>query len=77
MLLIANVVEWNRNSSSLDQGGLGRIEPDQMQALNSLFILLFIPLFEEVIYPIFARWNLLIKYDMSECTGRISLPLCP
>ena len=61
LLLFAYETEWNRSSSSLDQGGLGRIEPDQMQALNSFLILLFIPLFEEVIYPIFARWNLLIR----------------
>ncbi|CAF4338918.1 unnamed protein product, partial [Adineta steineri] len=41
-------------------GPFGTIQPDQMQALNSLFVLLFIPLFEEVIYPAFARCNLLI-----------------
>ncbi|CAF0883312.1 unnamed protein product [Adineta steineri] len=42
-------------------GPFGTIQPDQMQALNSLFVLLFIPLFEEVIYPAFARCNLLIR----------------
>ncbi|CAF1448991.1 unnamed protein product [Adineta ricciae] len=42
-------------------GPFGTIQPDQMQAMNSFFVLLFIPMFEEVIYPAFARCNLLIK----------------
>ena len=36
-------------------GFLGTIKPDQMQALNALFILLLIPLFEGVVYPILQR----------------------
>ena len=36
-------------------GFLGTIKPDQMQALNALFIILLIPLFEGVVYPLFKR----------------------
>ena len=45
------------------QGPFGTIEPDQIQALNSIFVLIFIPLFEEIIYPALARFNLLIRFD--------------
>lgn len=45
------------------QGVLGTIQPDQMQACNPLLILIMIPLFEQVIYPLAARVNLLIKYE--------------
>lgn len=38
-----------------DAGFLGTIKPDQMQALNPLFIILLIPLFEGVVYPLFKR----------------------
>ena len=36
-------------------GFLGTIKPDQMQALNALFIILLIPLFEGVVYPLSKR----------------------
>lgn len=36
-------------------GFLGTIKPDQMQALNALFIILLIPLFETVVYPLLKR----------------------
>lgn len=38
-----------------DAGFLGTIKPDQMQALNALFIILLIPLFEGVVYPLSKR----------------------
>lgn len=50
--------------ATLMNGNLGNvftIQPDQMQALNSILILFFIPLFEEVIYPLCARCNFLVK----------------
>lgn len=34
-----------------------------MQALNSLYVLILIPIFEEFIYPALARCNLLVKYN--------------
>ncbi|CAF3600406.1 unnamed protein product [Rotaria sp. Silwood1] len=54
---------WTYQASLMNGslGPLGTIQPDQMQALNSLFVLLFIPLFEEVIYPACARCNFLIR----------------
>ena len=46
-------------------GFLGTIKPDQMQALNALFIILLIPLFEGVVYPLFKRPRPLKRM----CTG--------
>lgn len=41
-------------------GQLGQlqIQPDQMQALNPILILVFIPIFEIIIYPLFAKCHL-------------------
>ena len=36
--------------------------PDQMPAVNAFLIIVFIPLFESVIYPLFAKCNLLTRY---------------
>ncbi|CAF0868412.1 unnamed protein product [Rotaria sordida] len=54
---------WTYQASLMNGnlGPLGIIQPDQMQACNSLFVLLFIPLFEEIIYPACARCNFLIR----------------
>ena len=35
------------------------IEPDQMQIVNPILILLMVPIFETLIYPCFAKCNLL------------------
>ena len=45
-------------------GRLGKftLQPDQMQALNPVLILLFIPIFETIIYPLFGKCNLLKRY---------------
>lgn len=37
------------------------IKPDQMQVINPLLILFLIPLFDKLIYPAFAKFNLLKK----------------
>ncbi|XP_076316744.1 solute carrier family 15 member 1-like [Tachypleus tridentatus] len=37
------------------------LKPDQMQVINPLLIIAFIPLFEYVIYPLLAKCNLLIR----------------
>ncbi|KAI8521808.1 hypothetical protein Bbelb_015620 [Branchiostoma belcheri] len=42
-------------------GPLGHLKPDQMQFTNALMILVFIPIFEGIIYPLFAKCNLLVK----------------
>ncbi|UJR26670.1 hypothetical protein I4U23_007987 [Adineta vaga] len=54
---------WTYQATLMDGslGPFGTIQPDQIQALNSFFVLLFIPLFEEIIYPGLARFNLLIR----------------
>ena len=39
------------------QGPFGRIKPDQMQALNPILIIAFIPLFEVLVYPCLERIN--------------------
>ncbi|CAM4757558.1 unnamed protein product [Rotaria magnacalcarata] len=54
---------WTYQASLMNGnlGPLGTIEPDQMQALNSILVLILIPLFEEVIYPAFARYKILEK----------------
>lgn len=36
-------------------GVLGTIKPDQMQALNAVFIILLIPVFEGIIYPLVKK----------------------
>jgi len=37
------------------------IQPDQVQVLNPALILIFIPLFDNLIYPLLAKCNLLKK----------------
>merc|ERR1719414_1433142 len=37
------------------------IKPDQMQVVNAACILLFIPLFDRVIYPVFNKFGMLTK----------------
>lgn len=51
--------KWTFQASRMN-GDLGwfTIQPDQMQTLNSVLVLIFIPLFESVIYPILARLRL-------------------
>jgi len=53
---------WTFQATRMD-GSLGSfsIKPDQMQLLNPALILLLIPLFDMVIYPAFAKINLLKK----------------
>ncbi|KAG8230076.1 hypothetical protein J437_LFUL009195 [Ladona fulva] len=53
---------WTFQAQQMN-GALGSytLKPDQMQVVNPLLILLFIPFFESVIYPLFAKCNLLTK----------------
>lgn len=37
------------------------ILPDQVSSLNPIFIIIFIPIFETIIYPLFARCNIFKK----------------
>lgn len=53
---------WTLQATRLDGSFLGyRIKPDQIQVINPFFIIGFIPLFEYVIYPLFAKFNFLTK----------------
>ena len=53
---------WTLQALRMD-GRLGSlvIQPDQVQSLNPVLILIFIPLFESVVYPLAAKVNLLNK----------------
>ena len=53
---------WTLQALRMD-GRLGGlvIQPDQVQSLNPILILVFIPFFESVVYPLAARINLLNK----------------
>ena len=48
----------------LMNGELGTVavKPDQMQALNPILILVFIPIFEFGVYPLAAKCRLLKRY---------------
>lgn len=51
---------WTLQAKQMNgQIGSFTIKPDQMQTLNPLFCLILIPLFDKVIYPAFAKYNLL------------------
>ena len=41
--------------------GTATIKPDQFQAVNAILIVLFVPLFDFVIYPVFAKINIFKK----------------
>ncbi|XP_069172199.1 solute carrier family 15 member 2 isoform X2 [Procambarus clarkii] len=51
---------WTFQATRMDgQIGEYTLKPDQMQVVNPLFILLFIPVFDTFVYPLLARCNLL------------------
>lgn len=51
---------WTLQANRMN-GQLGKfaIQPDQMQALNPILILVFIPIFETIVYPLFGMCRLL------------------
>lgn len=49
--------------------GFYTILPDQMQVVNPVLILLFIPIFEVTVYPLFAKCNLLVRPLQRMVTG--------
>ena len=53
---------WTFQATGMN-GSLGsaRIKPDQMQIVNPILVMCFIPLFDWIIYPFFAKFGLLIK----------------
>jgi hypothetical protein len=51
---------WTEQAQQLN-GRVGSviIKPDQFQALNPIFIVILVPIFDKLIYPAFAKFNLL------------------
>ncbi|XP_030830422.1 solute carrier family 15 member 2 isoform X1 [Strongylocentrotus purpuratus] len=64
---------WTLQAEHMD-GRLGsyQIKPDQMQAMNPVFILIFIPLFEGVIYPLLDKCNV-PKRPLQRMAGGMTL----
>ncbi|KAK7500896.1 hypothetical protein BaRGS_00007776 [Batillaria attramentaria] len=51
---------WTLQAVQLDgrMGSFGRLKPDQLQALNPLLIILLIPVFERLVYPLLHRFRI-------------------
>ena len=58
------------------QGALGHMKPDQMQALNPILIIVFIPLFESVVYPLLDKCRIPNRYVWSTMCS-LYFPQCP
>lgn len=54
-----------------DLGAFGTLKPDQVQALNPVFILIMIPIFETLIYPTLKKCNLLVRPLQRMCAGML------
>ncbi|CAH1277372.1 SLC15A2, partial [Branchiostoma lanceolatum] len=54
---------WTLQAEKMDGslGPMGNIKPDQMQVTTALLILIFIPTFKGIVYPLLAKCNLLVK----------------
>lgn len=60
ILFNALFFSWTFQATRMDGDiGVYTLLPDQMQVINPLLILAFIPLFTYVVYPLFARCNFL------------------
>ena len=52
-------------------GAAGTIYPDQIQVMNPILILILLPLFDRLVYPIFAKCNFLKKPLQRMCFGGV------
>lgn len=52
-------------------GAAGTIYPDQIQVMNPILILILLPLFDRLVYPIFAKCNFLKKPLQRMCLGGV------
>lgn len=50
-----------------DLGGGFVLKPDQVQIVNPLLILILVPIFESLIYPLFKKCNLLTPLQRIGC----------
>ncbi|XP_032228417.1 peptide transporter family 1 [Nematostella vectensis] len=64
---------WTLQAEEMDGdlGAFGTLKPDQVQAMNPVFILILIPLFEYAIYPLLSKCNLLVKPLQRMCAGML------
>ncbi|XP_028409001.1 solute carrier family 15 member 2-like [Dendronephthya gigantea] len=62
---------WTLQAELLDGhiGDLLTIKPDQMQALNPIFILVLIPIFERILYPIMRKCGFALRPLQRMCFG--------
>eukprot|EP00092_Neocalanus_flemingeri_P016171 GFUD01017503.1.p1 GENE.GFUD01017503.1~~GFUD01017503.1.p1 ORF type:complete len:575 (-),score=146.79 GFUD01017503.1:38-1528(-) len=53
---------WVLQADDMD-GKLGNLEllPEQLQFINPALILILVPIFDKAIYPLLAKWNILVK----------------
>lgn len=63
---------WTAQAQQLN-GRLGKwmIKPDQFQAVNPIFIVILVPLFDFLVYPFFSKFNILKKELHRMCIGLI------
>merc|ERR1712241_153390 len=63
---------WTFQATRMNgQVGSYVIKPDQMQLFNPAFILILIPLFDQIVYPLFAKINFLNKPLQRMVTGGV------
>ena len=62
---------WTLQATKMDGNlfGFYRLKPDQIQVVNPLLIIVFIPIFEYGVYPLFAKFNVLKKPLQRIVTG--------
>jgi len=65
---------WTFQATRMD-GTLGEhvsVKPDQLQIVNALMILLLVPIFDSIVYPIFTKYNLLTPLQRIVTGGLIA-----
>lgn len=64
---------WTLQAEEMDGnlGKFGTLKPDQVQALNPVFILIMIPIFENIVYPLLRKCNLLVRPLQRMCAGML------
>ena len=61
---------WTFQATRMDGTlGAGTIKPDQMQVINPILILLLLPIFDKILYPLCAKCNFLKKPLQRMCFG--------
>ena len=65
---------WTQTATQMN-GYIGTVQilPDQIQLLNSLMILLFLPIFQKLIYPAFEWCGVTVSPLRKMSLGQVSL----